>query len=64
MGKLIDEVGDQKDKQIHLDQLKALKTEGYEAIEKDDKILLSRIVEQLGELRTKILFSNPAMWLS
>ena len=64
MGKLIDEVGDQKDKQIHMDQLKALKTEGYEAIENDDKILLSRIVEQLGELKSKILFSNPAMWLA
>lgn len=63
MNQIIDEVGSQKDKQIHEDQLKILKTEGYTAIENEDKILLSRIVEQLKELKNKILFSNPAMWL-
>jgi molecular chaperone DnaK len=63
MVKVIDEIGAQKDKQIHMDQLKVLKVEGCEAIENDDKILLSRVVEQLGELKNKILFSNPAMWL-
>lgn len=63
MVKLIDEVGDQKDKQIHIDQLKVLKTEGYEAIENEDIILLSRVVEQLNDLKQKIIQSNPAWWL-
>lgn len=33
MIKVIDEIGAQKDKEIHMDKLKVLKAEGYEAIE-------------------------------
>jgi molecular chaperone DnaK len=63
MTELINEYGDQKDKEIHIDQLKVLKDEGYKAIDNDDKILLSRVNEQLNELKGRILFSNPATWL-
>ncbi len=60
---IISEYGDQKQREIHNDQLNILKAEGYKAIENEDKILLSRINEQLNELRQKIIFSNPATWL-
>lgn len=60
---LIDEVGDPADKQIHLEQLEVLKSEGREATEKEDQIILSQVVDQLKDLAHKILFSNPAMWV-
>ncbi len=63
MIQIMNDFGDQKDKQIHTDQLSVLKTEGYEAIENEDKILLSRVVEQLNDLKQKIIQSNPAWWL-
>lgn len=63
MVELMDEYGDQKQKGIHSDQLSVLKTEGYQAIENEDKILLSRVVEQLNDLKQKIIFSNPATWI-
>lgn len=63
MVELMNEYGDQKQREIHNDQLNVLKTEGYQAIENEDKILLSRVVEQLNDLKQKIIFSNPATWL-
>lgn len=63
MVELMEEYGDQKQREIHTDHLNVLKTEGYQAIENEDKILLSRVVEQLNDLKNKIIFSNPATWL-
>ena len=63
MIEFIDEIGDQKQRGIHVDQLNVLKAEGHQAIENNDKILLSRVNEQLNDLRTKILYSNPATWV-
>jgi molecular chaperone DnaK len=63
MIEFIDEIGDQKQRAIHVDQLNVLKAEGHQAIENNDKILLSRVNEQLNDLRTKILYSNPATWV-
>jgi len=63
MVELMNEYGDQKQRGIHNDQLNVLKTEGYQAIENEDKILLSRVNEQLNDLKQKIIFSNPATWL-
>jgi molecular chaperone DnaK len=63
MVEFMNEVGDQKDREIHTDQLNVLKAEGYRAIESEDKVLLSSVIDQLNDLKTKILFSNPATWL-
>lgn len=63
MSQTMTDFGNQKDKQIYMDQLSILKTEGYQAIENNDKILLSRVVEQLNELKLKIIQSNPAWWV-
>jgi molecular chaperone DnaK len=63
MVELMNEYGDQKQRGIHNDQLNILKTEGYKAIENEDKVLLSRTNEQLNDLKQKIIFSNPATWL-
>ncbi len=63
MVEFMNEVGDQKDRAIHTDQLEVLKAEGYRAIESNDQVLLLSVVNQLRELKTKILFSNPATWL-
>lgn len=61
--KSIEEYGDKKEKDIHLDQLKAIKEEGEGAISSNDKVLLSRVLEQLNELDNKVVFSNPASWV-
>ncbi len=63
MVELMNDFGDQKLRGVHNDQLSVLKTEGYQAIENEDKILLSRVNEQLNDLRQKIIFSNPATWV-
>lgn len=60
---LINDYGDQKQRTIHNDQLNILKTEGYQSIENEDKILLSRVIQQLNDLRNKIIYSNPATWI-
>jgi molecular chaperone DnaK len=63
MVEFMNEVGDQKDRAMHTDQLNVLKAEGYRAIESEDQVLLSSVVNQLNELKNRILFSNPATWL-
>ena len=63
MVELMNEYGDQKQRGIHGDQLDILKADGYRAIENEDKVLLSRINEQLEDLKQKIIQSNPATWL-
>ncbi|MFZ1736234.1 MAG: Hsp70 family protein [Candidatus Moraniibacteriota bacterium] len=60
---IIAEIGDEKDKLQHEDQLKQMKSEGMEAIDKNDKVLLARVNEQVKDLGRKVLFSNPATWV-
>jgi molecular chaperone DnaK len=59
----IREYGDEKEGIIHRDQLNVIKEEGERAIASDDKVLLSRVNEQLKELNRKVLFSNPSAWV-
>ena len=40
-----------------------LKAEGEKAIADNDKSLLIRTNEQISELRSKAVFSNPATWI-
>jgi len=61
--KIITELGENKDKAKHEDQLAQIKTEGENAIKDNDKPLLIRINEQVSELSAKALFSNPATWV-
>jgi molecular chaperone DnaK len=60
---VINDYGDQTEKNMYLDQLRVIKEEGDLAIEKGDKVMLSRSLEQLQELSHKVLFSNPASWV-
>lgn len=62
-GKIINELGDDKDKVKHEEQLKQMKAEGEKAVSENDKTLLIRVNEQLKELSAKALFSNPATWV-
>lgn len=60
---IINEYADEKDKTINNDQLSKLKAEGEKAITDSDKSLLVRINEQINELRSKAVYSNPATWV-
>ncbi len=60
---MIEEYGDQKEKGIYIDQMNVLKKEGESAIASSDKVLLSRVLEQLKELNRNVLFSNPTSWV-
>ena len=60
---IINEYADEKDKSINTDQLNKLKTEGEKAITDNDKSLLIRINEQIKELSSKAIYSNPATWV-
>ncbi|EKD63943.1 MAG: hypothetical protein ACD_51C00138G0001 [uncultured bacterium] len=59
---IINDYGDQTEKNMYLDQLRVISEEGDLAIEKGDKVMLSRSLEQLQELSHKVIFSNPASW--
>lgn len=61
--KIITELGDDKDKVKHEEQLAKMKEEGEKAIADNDKALLIRVNEQIRELSGKALFSNPATWV-
>jgi molecular chaperone DnaK len=60
---IIVELSDDKDKAKHEEHLKMMKDEGEKAIAENDKTLLIRVNEQIKELSTKALFSNPATWI-
>ncbi|MDO8512426.1 MAG: Hsp70 family protein [bacterium] len=60
---IINDYADEKDKAINNDQLSKLKTEGEKAITDSDKSLLIRIIEQIKELSSKAVYSNPATWV-
>ncbi len=59
----IRDLADKSELQQHHDIFTALKTEGEQAIEQDDKHLLIRVNEQLGELIRRVVLSNPAAWV-
>lgn len=58
--KIIIDLGIDKDKVQHEERLKKMKEEGDKAIFENDSVLLMRVNEQIGELGTKAVFSNPA----
>lgn len=60
---IINEYADEKDRTINNDQLSKLKAEGEKAIANNDKSLLIRTNEQIRELCSKAVFSNPATWV-
>ena len=61
--KVIDTLGDAKEKEMNSDQVKTLKEEGEKAIESKDKYLLMRVNEQIKELGMRVALANPAMWV-
>jgi len=60
---IVTELGNDKDKVNHEENLAKMKEEGERAIAENDKILLIRVNEQIKELGSKALFSNPATWV-
>jgi hypothetical protein len=63
IGAMFDEYYSERDMRVHNDQFTVVKIEGEKAIESQDEILLSKIVEQLKDLKNQILFLNPSSWL-
>ena len=63
VNELIDKFIEEADKKRNLGQLSALKKEGERAIRESDKALLVRIIEQLQDLGSHVLLSNPAFWV-
>lgn len=61
--KIITELGDDKDKVKHEEQMVKMKAEGEKAIAENDKTLLIMVNQQIKELGAKALFSNPATWV-
>lgn len=59
----ISEVGNTEEEKQHKDIYLALKAEGEKAIDTEDKFLLARVNEQIGDLRGRIILSNPAAWV-
>jgi len=62
-GKLINEYGDERDKEESNDQLMTIKAEGERAIDNKDKTLLVRTIEQIKEVGAKAWLSNPQTWI-
>ncbi len=60
---IINDYADEKDRTANNDQLNKLKEEGEKAIANNDKSLLIRTNEQIKELSSKAVFSNPATWV-
>jgi molecular chaperone DnaK len=61
--KIIIDLGNDKDKVQHEERLKKMKEEGDKAVSENDSVLLMRVNEQINELGTKAVFSNPAAWV-
>lgn len=59
---IINEYGNESDRKIRSDELAGMKEEGEKAIKEKDKTLLLRVNEQIKELGTKAVYSNPATW--
>jgi len=61
--KIINEYADPEMRDEYNHQLKNIVAENEKAISEDNKTLLIRIIEQLLDLRTRAIFSNPATWV-
>lgn len=61
--KVINEYADPKERDEDNKQLDKIKVDGDKAIKDEDKVLLSRINEQLANLRQKAVYSNPNTWI-
>jgi molecular chaperone DnaK len=60
---MIHEVGLKESQKDDIDCLSDLEKQGREALEKKDRALLSRTLDQIFELAAKVLWSNPQMWV-
>jgi molecular chaperone DnaK len=61
--KVINEYADPKEREEDNNQLDKIKVDGEKAIKDEDKVLLSRVNEQLANLRQKAIYSNPNTWI-
>lgn len=60
---MIEKFSIDKEKEKHLESLQTHKKDGDKAIMSEDKALLARVVDQIVELGTQVLVSNPAFWV-
>jgi hypothetical protein len=60
---IISEVGLQENKESDLKKLSALEVDGKEAIKNEDRVMLSRTIDQIFELGISVVFSNPQVWV-
>ena len=60
---IIDELASEENKINDLETLKVIRAQGEEALKHNDNLILSRTIEQLIELNTRIIFSNPQIWI-
>lgn len=63
LDKIIREYADPKQKEENLKQLESIKAGGAQAINENNKVLLSGANEQLENLRLKAIYSNPNTWI-
>lgn len=61
--KVINEYAEPKERDEDNKQLEKIKIDGEKAVKEEDKILLSRVNEQLANLRQKAVYSNPNTWI-
>ncbi len=62
--KVINEYAEPKERDEDNKQLEKIKLDGDKAIKDEDKVLLSRINEQLDNLRQRAIYSNPNTWIA
>lgn len=60
---IINEFADKDERPAYTEQLIKMKIDGEKAIESNDRHLLSRVNEQISEIRWAAFFSNPAGWV-
>jgi len=63
LNKIINEYADPKEKDDLNKQLENIQIEGKKAIKEENKTLIIRINEQLEDLRSRAIFSNPNTWV-
>ena len=61
--KVINEYAEPKERDEDNKQLEKIRVDGAKAIKDEDKIMLSRVNEQLANLRQKAVYSNPNTWI-
>ncbi len=60
---ILSQYSNQQNIKSYNDQFDVIQIDGKRAIESNDEILLSKVVEQLEELKSVIIYANPASWL-